>query len=129
MKTFTFKFKSNPQKKAFDKLKEVIKTRKPYVKGNEMLCDSLDTMLKLISKSRFEVFGGIVEHKPQSLYELAQLLDKDQGNVLRDAKVLENLGLIELKSIKDGSRERFQPKALFDKIVFEFQPKQAARVG
>ncbi|TVQ77822.1 MAG: hypothetical protein EA369_08530 [Bradymonadales bacterium] len=124
MKTFTFRFKHNPKAVAFDKLKEVMTTGKPYVRGNEMLCDSLDTMMKLISKSRFEVFAGIVEHKPSSLYELADVLSKDQANVLRDAKALESLGLIKLKSVKDGKRERFQPKALYDKIIFEFEPKQ-----
>ena len=127
MKTFTFKFEANPRRHALEKMKQVLKSGKPHIRSNEMLCDSLDTMVKLISKSRFEVFAGIVEHQPQSLYELAQLLHKDQGNVLRDVKVLENLKLVQLKPVKEGSRERLQPKALYDKIIFEFEPKIATR--
>ena len=54
-------------------------------------------------------------------------MQKDPGNVLKDVKALEGLGLIRLVPVK-GERERLKPEALFDKIVFEFQPK-AARTG
>jgi predicted transcriptional regulator len=46
-------------------------------------------MLDVVSKSRFETFAAIVEHKPKSLYELAKVLDKDQSQVLRDTRLLE----------------------------------------
>jgi hypothetical protein len=34
----TFRFESSPQNLAFDKLKDVLKTGKAYLKGDEMLC-------------------------------------------------------------------------------------------
>lgn len=129
MKVFTFKYESNPRKKALERMKKAISTQVPDIRDNEMICDSLETMLKLMSKSRFEVFAAIVEHKPNSLYELAQQLKKDQANVLKDAKVLESLELIRLVPIKDGAREKLKPEALYDKIIFEFEPKHAAKVG
>ena len=79
-----------------------------------------------MSKSRFDVFAAIVEHKSESLYELAKVLDKDASNVLRDAKALELLGLIKLIPTKDGDRERLKPVANYDKIRFEFEPKKIA---
>lgn len=127
MKVFTFRYQRNPKKSVLSAMKRAIRTGVPDVRDDEMICDSMASMLKLMSKSRFEVFAAIVEHKPGSLNELARALEKDPGNVLRDAKSLEALGLIRLVPVK-GERERLKPDALFDKIVFEFEPK-AARTG
>ena len=129
MKVFTFRYESNPRKKAMERMKKVIATGVPDIRNDELVCDSFETMLKLISKSRFEVFAAVVEYKPGSLYELAQHLKKDQANVLKDARALEALGLIRLKSVKEGAREKLTPEALYDKIVFEFEPKRSAKVG
>ena len=129
MKIFTFRYDPNPRKNAFARMQKAIATGKPEIREHEIACDGLEAMLKLMSKSRFEVFAAIVEKRPDSLYALAQLLEKDQGNVLKDAKALEALGLIELIVVKDGNREKFRPKALYDKIVFEFEPKKAAVAG
>lgn len=129
MKIFTFRYESNPTRKAFARMRKAIETGIPDIHEDEIVCDSLDSMLKLMSKSRFEVFAGIVEHRPKSLYELAKSLDKDQGNVLKEAKALEALGLISLTPSKEGERERLKPKALYDKIIFEFEPKKAAKTG
>jgi len=127
MKVFTFKYQRHPKKSVLAAMKRAIRTGVPDVRDAEMVCDSMSSMLKLMSKSRFEVFAAIVEHKPGSLNELARSLGKDPGNVLRDAKSLEALGLISLVPVR-GERERLRPDALFDKIVFEFEPK-AARTG
>jgi predicted transcriptional regulator len=108
-------------------MKRAIRTGVPDIRDDEMICDSMASMLKLMSKSRFEVFAAIVEHRPESLNELARVMDKDPGNVLKDAKALEGLGLIRLVPVK-SARERLKPQALYDKIVFEFQPK-AVRTG
>jgi predicted transcriptional regulator len=129
MKTFTFRYEKNPRKQALAAMKEAIQSGVTDVRDDEMVCDSMDSMLKLMSKSRFDVFAAIVEHKPESLYQLAQVLQKDQGNVLRDARALAALGLIELVSVMDGERERLKPQALYDKIVIEFEPKKLANAA
>lgn len=124
MKIFTFRYERNPKKSALEAMKHAIKTGKADIHDDELVCDGMDAMLKLMSKSRFDVFAAIVEHKPHSLYELAKALEKDPGNVLRDTKALESLGLIKLTTIKDGEREKLKPQALYDKIIFEFEPKK-----
>ena len=126
MKIFTFRYERSPRKSALEAMKRAIATGHIDVRDDEMACDSMDAMLKLMSKSRFEMFAAIVEHKPNSLYELAKVLGKDPGNVLRDSKTLESLGLIKLVALKDGDREKLKPQALYDKIVFEFEPKKLA---
>lgn len=129
MKVFTFRYDPNPRKNAFQRMQKAIATGRPEIREHEVACDGLESMLKLISKSRFEVFAAIVEKRPDSLYALAQTLKKDQGNVLKDAKALEALGLIELIPAKVGNREKLRPKALYDKIIFEFEPKKVAAAG
>ncbi len=123
MKIFTFRYEKKPKKSALAAMRNAVKTGKPDIQGDELVCDSMDAMLKIMSKARFEVFTAVVEGKPDSLYELAEILGKDHANVLRDVKSLESLGLIKLVSLKDGGRERFKPESLYDKIVTEFQPK------
>ena len=119
MKVFTFRYQKGIRKKVLSEMKEVIRTGRPQIHDNEMFCDSVESLLKCISKSRMEAFLAIIEHKPDSVYELAQALGKDQANVLKDAKALESMGLIELQPVKDGSRERLKPKALYDSIAVE----------
>jgi len=126
MKIFTFRYEKNPRKSALEAMKRAIRTGEADIREGELICDSMDAMLKLMSKSRFDVFAAIVESRPSSLYELAKKLGKDAGNVLRDAKALASLGLIKLVTIKDGNRERLKPQAIYDKIIFEFEPKKMA---
>lgn len=123
MKIFTFKYDKNPSKSALTRLKIASSTSIRSIKNDELVCDSIDTMLKIMSKARFDVFAAIVEYKPSSLYELAALLKKDQANVLKEAKALEALRLITLDQIKEDGREKLKPVAVYDKIVFEFEPK------
>lgn len=125
MKVFKFRYERNPKKTALSAMKRTIRTGVSDIRDDEMICDSMTSMLKLMSKSRFEVFAAIVESKPASINELARVMDKDVSNVLRDAKALEGLGLVRLVK---GHRESLKPQALFDKIIFEFEPK-AARTG
>lgn len=126
MKTFTFRYERNPRKSALEAMKKAIRTGMADVNDDEMVCDSMASLLKLMSKSRFEVFAAIVEHRPHSLYELTKILGKDQANVLRDARALASLGLIKLKTEKEGKREKLKPIALYDKVVIEFEPKKLA---
>lgn len=128
MKIFRFRYERNPKKSVLSAMKRAIRTGLPDVRDDEVVCDSMASMLKLMSKSRFDIFAAIVEHKPGSLQELARVMEKDPGNVLRDAKALEGLGLIRLVQVR-GNRARLKPEALFDKIVFEFEPKAASRTG
>ena len=118
MKTFTFKLGKTSFKKALKDLTKAVKTGVPNVQADVMTCNSVESMMTIISRSKFEAFAAIVDHKPQTLKELATILGKDLGNVSRDAKALELTGLIELK--RDEVGNRIQPIAKYDQIVFDF---------
>ncbi len=125
MKIFTFRYQKGIRKKVLSEMKDVIRSGKRNVHDDEMLCDSVESILKCISKSRMEAFLAIIEHKPESVYELGQILQKDQANLHKDVKALEGMGLIRLKSIKDGTREKLKPEALYDRVVVEMGQVEA----
>ncbi|OFZ82882.1 MAG: hypothetical protein A2603_11825 [Bdellovibrionales bacterium RIFOXYD1_FULL_55_31] len=54
------------------------------------------------------------------------VMKRDHANVLRDVKVLERLGLIQLVTEKEGERERMRPVALYDRIIFDFGDAKSA---
>lgn len=106
MKTFTFRYVINP-------------SSMPPEPGESHL-NSIPNILSLMSAVRIQLFYAIGNHRPESMYHLAQLLKRDHSNVIRDVKALEGLGLIQLLAEKSGERERLRPVALYDRIVFDF---------
>ncbi len=125
MKTFTFRYDPHPRKSAMASIQKSLKTGSPDIERDSIACKSMDDMMKLMTKTRFQIFTAIVEKAPESLTELAEVLDKDLGNVLRDAKVLESLGLIELCKSPGKRGEKVKPVALYQRIIFECEPKKA----
>ncbi|MGZ3697599.1 MAG: HVO_A0114 family putative DNA-binding protein [Bdellovibrionota bacterium] len=126
MKTFTFRYAPNEpsiRKRVLDAARG-----KTHVRPDEMVCSSLKTLLQVASESRLELFESILREKPSSIYDLAEKIGKSQPYVLKEARVLEGLGLIRLVQEKDGGRERLRPEALYSKIVIDcgFEQKKEA---
>lgn len=129
MRVFTFRYDKEAIESVGQRMDKAAQSGIPDVRDHEMVCDSVSTLLKLASTPKFEIFDVIVSHRPSSLYELAQILEKDQGQVLKDAKSLEALGLIKLVPLKDNGREKLKPEPQYDKIVFEVEPKRVAKTA
>jgi len=117
MKTFTFKY--NPVEPSIGKRMRQAVAGKPHVRPDEMVSSDLKSLLQIASESRIELFGAILREKPASIYELAEKIGKSQPYVLKEARVLESLGLIKLHREMDGGRERIRPEALYSKIVID----------
>ena len=129
MKTFTFRYDPHPRKSAMSSIQKSLKMGVIDIDQDSIACKSMDDMMKLMTKTRFQVFAAIVEKTPESLTELADVLEKDLGNVLRDAKVLESLGLIELRKSPGRRGEKVKPLALYQRIIFECEPKKEREAG
>ncbi len=61
MKVFTVRYEKSPKKAALEAMKRAIETGIPDVKGDELICDTMEAMLKVMTRSRFEAFAAIVE--------------------------------------------------------------------
>lgn len=121
MKTFTFRYNpiASPQD-LFSRLTKAAKSHDPDFEQSEALSNSVQSLLSTMTAGRIQLFYVIANQKPESMYQLAQLLERDPSNVIRDVKVLEGLKLVRLQTEKDGGRERSRPVALYDRLVFDF---------
>ncbi|OGW20959.1 MAG: hypothetical protein A2077_05440 [Nitrospirae bacterium GWC2_46_6] len=80
--------------------------------------ETLDAMRKVLTEERIKIFKTIKREHPQSIYRLAQILKRDVKNTYDDLKLLEDVGLLELKKETNG-REKTTPVVNYDKILLE----------
>ncbi|MCK5508851.1 MAG: hypothetical protein KAI50_10080 [Desulfobacterales bacterium] len=80
---------------------------------------NLYVMRKALTPKRLELLHAIKEKRPQSVYELSRLTNRDLKNVTQDMTYLEMLGLVELKKTKDKKRTNTTPSVEYDKILLE----------
>lgn len=92
--------------------------KKALPKGDEVIFIGIETVAKVFAKTRMQVLRTIITKKPNSIYELAKMLDRDFKNVHSDVRLLSDIGLIELKQTKDA-RKGLKPVARFSGIELD----------
>ena len=70
--------------------------------------ENLKAFRKALTEKRLEMLHVIKEKHPQSIYELAKMLNRDIKNVTQDVEYLKQVGLVELKRTEE-KRERIIP--------------------
>ena len=58
-------------------------------KDDVIYFSSFDDMNKVLTSGRLSIIEAIKEYSPESVYELAKVLGKDQANLNKDIKILE----------------------------------------
>ncbi len=118
MKTLTFKYRKPTKNLLAHTIQNAI-DGKGKIEDDVIYVTDLSLFAKILSDIRREILACIQIENPQSIYELAQKLGKDQGYISKEIKALNGLGLIDLVSdVKDG-RERLLPVLKFDRIVID----------
>jgi predicted transcriptional regulator len=98
-----------------------LKEHTPSVgKADTVLFNSVVDYQKFMSEQKIAILAAIISQKPSSIYQLAQVLDRDFGNVQRDCTALEAMGFIKLEQSGDAKGSKI-PKLLFNynRIVIE----------
>lgn len=98
-----------------------LKFRKPSAgKKNVILFNSVVDYQKFMTEQKITILAAIISQKPSSIYQLAQILDRDFGNVQRDCTALEAMGFITLEESGDTKGSK-APKLTFGycRIVIE----------
>ena len=80
--------------------------------------DSIDNMRAVLTNNRLLILKIIRERKPNSVYELAKMLDRDLKNVNQDLRLLADVGLVTLEKIEDD-KKRVIPHVDYGKILLE----------
>jgi len=85
-----------------DKLFEDLRAGKPTGKRkSKIVARTPEDVSKILTNERIRLLQVIREKKPESISELARLLNRSQSNVSNDVKYLEGIGLLELEEKKD----------------------------
>lgn len=79
--------------------------------------DGLVSLKKLLSKEKARILDAIKYKKPDSIYELAKILNKPFKATFDDVKLLERFGFIKITKEKVNNRERAKPTIVSDHII------------
>lgn len=73
-------------------------------------------LAKIFSPERIRLIMTVRDEKPESIYQLAKLLERAPGNVKKDVDELAELGILELKKkiTKGQGRKSIQPEYNWD---------------
>ena len=85
-------------------------------KDDVIYFESFEEMNKVLTSGRILIIETIRSETPESVYELAKIMDKDQANLNKDIKVLEKYGFLEIRKEKSGERVRSKPETNYDLI-------------
>ena len=66
-----------------------------------------------------DILSMIIQLKPQSVYELAKLCEKDVSNLNKVMNFFEEIGVVKIKKSKVSGREVNTPIVNFDSIEFD----------
>jgi predicted transcriptional regulator len=99
-------------------MRKISKGGKVKSRPFELYFENLMILRKTITEERLKILKVIKKDKPDSVYKLAKLLERDLKNVNNDVHFLADLGLIELSAEKKG-RNRIIPRVEYEKIILE----------
>lgn len=75
--------------------------------------ESFETFKRVMTFNKIQILMAVARRKPQSIKQLAKLVDREYPHVLNDCKALENYGFIELEDV-GGARKQLAPRLVFD---------------
>lgn len=89
------------------------KGRKSIQKKDTLVWSSVEAYQQFMSDQKYTILAAIYKHRPQSVYQLAKLLNRAQQNVARDCDTLAVHGFIKFDE-EDGGRKTKAPRLAFD---------------
>ncbi len=116
-KALIISFKNYDQIK--EELLEVFKTRIPKLQPKYMIYfDNINSFRCFMTFQKIEILSIIVNIKPKSIYELAQILERSLAPVQKDCQILERTGFIKFQKEK-GGRGSIKPilRFKYDRII------------
>jgi predicted transcriptional regulator len=93
------------------------KGQRPSRKKGENFFESLDAVRNVLTEKRLELWRTIRDLKPQTITELAKMVNRNFRAVHRDLLLLESVGLINLKEGKGKRGNTQTPVSLADELL------------
>ena len=76
---------------------------------------NLTLLRKILSPRRVQLMSVIKHKKPESIYELAKMVNRERKSVITDINILNELGFVKLKRYHK-EREIVKPEVNFEEI-------------
>ncbi|MBU0471535.1 MAG: HTH domain-containing protein [Nanoarchaeota archaeon] len=90
------------------------------LKGGKKEHDFSDMKIlrNLLSNEKARILYVLKTKSPESIYQLAKILNRDLKSIRNDIKVLEKFGFIDFVSKKKGNRISYSPILAVDRMEF-----------
>jgi predicted transcriptional regulator len=122
MKTVSFSIRPfSDVKDDFAKTFEAVRSGRRIPKGprEEVGLTSIEAARNFLTRERLALLRAIRTHRPDSLYELAKIVDRDFKNVQEDIRLLERHGLVRIAKEFRGKRTVKVPRVPFQEIALK----------
>lgn len=83
---------------------------------------SIEHFKKALTQNRLEILMAISREQPDSVYQLAQFLNREHHHVVKDCKILEGYNLITLEEA-DSNKKQYIPRLSRDYDVIRVHAK------
>lgn len=105
-----------------DDIKQAVKTGKKNIqKKNVANFATRESFRKFLSSYKLEILINLKHNEFDSIYNLANFLERDYSSVLSDINALDASGFITLIKSKKGKRDVSSPSLAFDYDVISFE--------
>jgi predicted transcriptional regulator len=95
-------------------LQNAIQNKKSAVQKKDVLVwASVEAYQQFMSDQKYTILAVIYKYRPQSVYQLAKILNRAQQNVARDCDLLERHGFIKFEQSENGRKVK-APQLVFD---------------
>lgn len=91
----------------------VQKNKKSIQRKDTLIWSSVEAYQQFMSDQKYTILAAICKYRPQSVYQLAKLLNRAQQNVARDCDALAAHGFIKFNE-GVGGRKTKAPRLVFD---------------
>jgi predicted transcriptional regulator len=110
----TFESLDNFMDKSSMALREALHGKKKSIQKKDILVwASVEAYQQFMSDQKYTILAAIHKFKPQSVYQLAKILNRAQQNVARDCDLLEGHGFIKFDELEGGRKTKI-PRLAFE---------------
>jgi len=86
-------------------------------KKQEYDFSELADLRQVLSNEKARILNFLKNKKPNSIYDLAKMLNRDFKTVRDDLKVLEKFGFVEMIQEYQGKRKKLKPNLIIDDLT------------
>ena len=110
----TFESMDDFKARARKAVQDAVQRGKKSIQQKDVLVwSSVEAYQQFMSDQKYTILAAIYKYQPQSVYQLAKILNRAQQNVARDCDLLSEHGFIKFEESEEGRKTK-APRLAFD---------------